>query len=131
MPSRHFPARIQELPPFEGPFEAFRLQARGCDVLFASYPAGTTIAPHSHDTENCGVTSEGELILITAGSDQRFGPGTWYRLAPARSMQPASMSRHQKSSSGSVRSSRAAQQAAEVTAAGFRLAGVRARHQPW
>jgi hypothetical protein len=38
--SRHFPARIEALPPFDGPFDAFRLEARDCDVLFASDPAG-------------------------------------------------------------------------------------------
>jgi quercetin dioxygenase-like cupin family protein len=81
---RHSPARIRSLPPFDGPFDAFRLQARDCEVLFASYPAGTTIAPHAHDTENCGVITQGELILITAGSEQRVGPGAWYRLAPGQ-----------------------------------------------
>jgi quercetin dioxygenase-like cupin family protein len=84
MPSDHFPGRIQGLPAFEGPFDAFRLRAEGCDVLFASYPAGTTIAPHSHDTENCGVITRGELVLITNGSEQRLGPGAWYRLAPGQ-----------------------------------------------
>lgn len=82
MSSRHFPARIRELPPFEGPFDAFRLPAQGCEVLFASYPAGTAIAPHSHETENCGVITRGELILVTGGREERFGPGAWYRLAP-------------------------------------------------
>ena len=82
--SRHFPSRIQELPPFDGPFDAFHLQAQDCEILFASYPAGTTIAPHSHDTENCGVITQGELILTTGGSEQRFGSGIWYRLAPGQ-----------------------------------------------
>ena len=44
--------------------------------------AGTAIAAHAHDTENCGVVTQGELILITNGSERRFGPGAWYRLAP-------------------------------------------------
>jgi len=79
--SRHFPARIRALPPFDGPFDAFRLAAHDCEVLFASYPAGTAIAPHSHDTENCGVITQGELILVTDGSEQRFGAGAWYRVA--------------------------------------------------
>jgi quercetin dioxygenase-like cupin family protein len=79
---RHFPARIQQLPPFEGPFDAFRLEAQGCEVLFASYPAGTTIAAHAHDTENCGVITQGELILVTNGEEKRYGSGAWYRLAP-------------------------------------------------
>ena len=50
-----YPEKIQQLPPFEGPFEAYRLAAQDCEVLFASYPAGTKIPPHSHDTENVGI----------------------------------------------------------------------------
>lgn len=84
MSGRHFPDRIRALPPFDGPFDAFRLAASGCDVLFASYPAGTTIAPHAHETENCGVVTRGELILVTNGTEERYGPGTWYRLAPGQ-----------------------------------------------
>ena len=64
-----FPARIRALPPFDGPFDASRLQAEGCDVLFASYPAGTVIAPHTHESENCGVVTKGELIIADATSD--------------------------------------------------------------
>ncbi len=71
--SPHFPSRIRSLPPFAGPFEAFRLRARDCEVLFASYPAGTEVSLHSHETENCGVITRGELILITNDSEQRFG----------------------------------------------------------
>jgi Cupin domain len=84
MSAKFFPDRIQALPPFEGPFDAFQLAAQGCDVLFASYPGGTTIDPHSHDTENCGVITEGELILITNGGERRVGPGQWYHLAPGQ-----------------------------------------------
>jgi quercetin dioxygenase-like cupin family protein len=49
-------------------------------VLFASYPAGTVIDPHTHDTENLGVVTSGELILLTEGGEQRLGPGQWYHL---------------------------------------------------
>lgn len=80
--SRHFPARIRELPAFDGPFDAHRLAAGKCEVLFASYPAGTAIAAHTHDTENCGVITQGELILTVAGSETRYGPGDWYHLTP-------------------------------------------------
>ena len=45
----HFPQLLRELPKFEGPFDAFKLAAKDCDVLFASYPAGTTIAAHDHE----------------------------------------------------------------------------------
>lgn len=59
----HFPKLLRDLPAFGGPFDAFKLEARNCDVLFASYPEGTVIPPHSHDTENVGVITQGELIL--------------------------------------------------------------------
>lgn len=77
---RHFPARIRALPPFDGPFDAYRLAAEQCDVLFASYPAGTEIPTHAHDTENYGVITEGELVLTARGEERRFGPGDWYHL---------------------------------------------------
>jgi quercetin dioxygenase-like cupin family protein len=76
-----FPDRIRQLPVFEGPFDARRLDADRCQVLFASYPAGTKIEPHRHGTENVGVVTCGELILGTADGERRYGPGDWYRLA--------------------------------------------------
>jgi quercetin dioxygenase-like cupin family protein len=79
---KHFPKRLRELPPFEGPFDAFKLQAENCDVLFASYPQGTVIKPHSHDTENVGVITQGELFLMVDGKETRYGPGDWYHLHP-------------------------------------------------
>jgi quercetin dioxygenase-like cupin family protein len=84
MSTASFPDPIQALPRFAGPFDALRLAADGCDVLFASYSAGTTVDPHSHDTENCGVITQGELILITDGSERRLGPGQWYHLEPGQ-----------------------------------------------
>ena len=77
-----FPDRIQSLSPFAGPFDAYQLDATNCKVLFASYPAGTTIEPHTHPTENCGVITAGELILTVAGEERRYGPGDWYYLEP-------------------------------------------------
>jgi quercetin dioxygenase-like cupin family protein len=82
---RHFPDRIRALPPFDGPFDAYRLAAEGCDVLFASYPAGTVIAPHTHDTANWGVITQGELILEVAGEETRYRPGDWYQVAAGQS----------------------------------------------
>jgi quercetin dioxygenase-like cupin family protein len=79
----HFPQLLRNLPKFEGPFDAFKLEARNCDVLFASYPAGTSIPPHQHETENVGVITQGELILTLDGKETRFGPGDWYHI-PAR-----------------------------------------------
>lgn len=79
-----FPRRIRDLPVFAGPFEAHELNADKCKVLFASYPAGTSISPHSHDTENCGVITHGELILEIDGKERRYGPGAWYHLLPGQ-----------------------------------------------
>ena len=76
---RHFPKLLRSLPPFEGPFDAFRLEAKNCEVLFASYPAGTVIKPHDHDTENVGVITQGELILTRDEKETRYGVGDWYR----------------------------------------------------
>jgi quercetin dioxygenase-like cupin family protein len=76
----HFPARIRALPPVEGPFDAYRLAAENCEVLFASYPAGTSIPAHTHETENYGVITAGELILTMNGEERRYGPGEWYHL---------------------------------------------------
>ena len=77
----HFPEGIRGLPVFDGPFDAYRLGAEGCEVLFASYPAGTAIDPHTHETENYGVITQGELVLITGGVERRYGPGDWYHIA--------------------------------------------------
>jgi len=77
----HFPKLLRDLPPFDGPFDAFRLAADDCDVLFASYPAGTEIPAHSHDTENVGVITQGQLILTMEGKESRFGPGDWYHVS--------------------------------------------------
>lgn len=75
-----FPPLIRNLPAFEGPFDAHRLAAQDCEVLFASYPAGTQIPPHRHDTDNVGVITRGELILTQAGETRRYGVGDWYRV---------------------------------------------------
>ena len=80
MPETHFPEQVRALAAFEGPFDAFRLPAEGCDVLFATYPAGTTIDPHRHDTDNVGVITKGELILTVAGVETRYGRGDWYHV---------------------------------------------------
>jgi quercetin dioxygenase-like cupin family protein len=82
MARQHFPSRIRALLPFDGPFDAFRLSGDGCTVLFASYPSGTVIEPHSHETENCGVITEGELLLTIDGDERRYKPGDWYHVAP-------------------------------------------------
>jgi quercetin dioxygenase-like cupin family protein len=80
MKKEQFPDLIRSLPVYEGRFSAYRLTANNCEVLFASYPAGTQIEAHQHDTENCGIITEGELILITGDGEARYGPGDWYHL---------------------------------------------------
>ena len=78
MSKPHFPDLIRQLPEFEGPFEAYRLAAKDCEVLFASYPAGTSIDPHTHPSRNVGIITEGELFLTVGGMESRYGPGDWY-----------------------------------------------------
>lgn len=84
MKTSNFPDLIRALPPFEGPFSAHQLKADGCEVLFASYAAGTWIEPHTHPTQNCGVITAGELILIVDSAETRYGPGDWYHLGPGQ-----------------------------------------------
>ena len=76
----HFPLQLRNLPKFDGPFDAHKLTADGCFVLFASYPAGISIPPHTHETDNVGVITQGELILSINGAEQRFGVGSWYHV---------------------------------------------------
>ncbi|NEP16054.1 MAG: cupin domain-containing protein [Leptolyngbya sp. SIO4C1] len=76
----HFPEQLRALPKFDGPFDAFRLAAENCNVLFASYPPGTDISPHTHETDNVGVITQGELILIMDGQETRYGVGDWYHV---------------------------------------------------
>ena len=78
-----FPAQIRNLPAFEGPFDAFKLAADSCSVLFASYPAGTSIELHTHNTDNVGVITKGELLLTINGKTTRFSVGDWYHV-PAK-----------------------------------------------
>lgn len=79
-PVHHFPPEIEALPAFDGPFDAHRLAASGCEVLFATYPAGTTIAPHTHRTNNVGVITKGQLILTVGQERTTYGPGDWYHV---------------------------------------------------
>ena len=76
----HFPLQLRDLPKFDGPFDAHKLKAEGCDVLFASYPANTIIPSHTHKTDNVGIITQGELVLTMYGKEQRFGVGSWYHV---------------------------------------------------
>ena len=89
MTTSHFPRQLTELPRFDGPFDAHKLAAEGCSVLFASYPAGTSIPLHAHATDNVGVITQGELILTMDGTVRRHGIGSWYHV-PANAAHAAS-----------------------------------------
>lgn len=75
-----YPTRIKTLPLYDGRFEAYKLEAKGSDVLFASYPAGTNIPSHSHVTDNHGIITKGELILTMNGKVEKIGLGQWYHV---------------------------------------------------
>lgn len=76
----HFPPEIEGLPDFDGPFDAHRLAAESCEVLFATYPAGTSIEAHTHDTNNVGVITKGQLTLTIDGHVTTHGKGDWYHV---------------------------------------------------
>jgi len=78
--SGKYPDKIKSLPLFDGRFDAYKLEAKDSDVLFASYPAGTSIPPHTHVTDNHGVITRGELILTINGTTTKVGIGEWYHV---------------------------------------------------
>ncbi len=73
-----YPDKIRTLPIYDGRFDAYKLEAKEANILFASYPAGTVIPEHTHETDNHGVITRGELILTMQGEVTRFGVGDWY-----------------------------------------------------
>ena len=75
-----YPDKVKQLPLYDGRFDAYKLAAEGADVLFASYPAGTEIPAHTHDTDNHGVITKGELLLTMNGETTRIGVGQWYHV---------------------------------------------------
>lgn len=79
MPGK-YPEKIKSLPLYDGRFDAYKLEAKDSDVLFASYPAGTTIPPHTHNTENHGIITRGELILKIGDKITRVSTGEWYHV---------------------------------------------------
>jgi quercetin dioxygenase-like cupin family protein len=76
----HFPPEIRALVKFDGPFDAFRLPAERCQVLFATYPGGTVIEPHAHPSDNVGVITKGRLVLTMDGQETSYGAGEWYHV---------------------------------------------------
>jgi quercetin dioxygenase-like cupin family protein len=75
-----YPEKIKSLPLYDGRFDAYKLEAAESDVLFASYPAGTSIPAHTHDTDNHGVITRGELILTIGGVVSIVATGDWYHV---------------------------------------------------
>tara|TARA_B100001059_G_scaffold68409_1_gene65267 strand:- start:243 stop:479 length:237 start_codon:yes stop_codon:yes gene_type:complete len=74
--ANYFPAQIRILPAFDGQFDAFKLSAEACDVLFGIYPAGTVITPpHNHVTDNVGVITKDSLLLTMNGETQHISVG--------------------------------------------------------
>lgn len=88
-----FPQQIRSLPKFKGTFDAFKLEAKDCDVLFASYLSGTVIPPHTHTTDNVGVITQGELILSIDGRETSYQVGEWYHV-PAQAIHAARYDKH-------------------------------------
>lgn len=78
--SNYYPELIRKLPEFTGRFDARKLEANGCDVLFVSYGAGTVIETHRHTTENVGVITRGELLLTIGGTTETISAGEWYHV---------------------------------------------------
>ena len=79
MPGK-YPNKIKTLPLYDGRFDAYKLAADNSEVLFACYPAGTNIPPHTHETDNHGVITRGELILTLNEQEIRVGVGQWYHV---------------------------------------------------
>ncbi len=76
----NYPDRIKQLPVFEGRFDAYQLKAEECDILFASYPAGTSIPTHTHETDNHGLITRGELTLKIGKKELIIRAGEWYHV---------------------------------------------------
>jgi quercetin dioxygenase-like cupin family protein len=58
-----------------------RLRADGCDVVFATYPKGMTLAPHQHDTkEIVGVVSSGRVRMTIDGQERVYAAGDWFEV---------------------------------------------------
>lgn len=88
MKPHFFPDKLLDLEAFSDRFSAQRIQSDKADVYFASYPAGTVIEAHQHDTDNYGVITKGALTLIVGDKESTYGPGEWYHV-PAHQMHAA------------------------------------------
>ena len=79
-----YPERIKALPVQKGQVDTsgkYKLEAKDCNVLFASYQPGTSIPVHAHDGADIfGVVTRGEIILTVDGKTIRHGVGEWYHI---------------------------------------------------
>lgn len=75
-----FPDKIKALEPHKCRFDAFKMNADNCEIFFASYPAGSDIEPHTHETENYGVVTKGEMVLTIDGTPYIYKTGEWYHI---------------------------------------------------
>lgn len=84
--TEQYPERIKTLPVQMGRVDTsakYKLEAKDCNVLFASYQAGTSIPLHAHeDADILGVVIKGEIILTVDGKTTRHGVGEWYHIPP-------------------------------------------------
>ena len=75
------PDLIRALPRRGDAVPAHSVDAPGCEVLFVTAPAGSSIPLHRHETDNATVVVSGETVLTSEHGEQRYGPGQWYLTA--------------------------------------------------
>lgn len=80
MPNIDFPEVFQNLPPFKCRFDAFQMMGENCKILFATYPPGTDIEPHTHDTFNWGIITRGAMHLTVEGVEKTYNVGDWFNV---------------------------------------------------
>lgn len=75
------PDEIRRLQPDDSPFEGYRLSGTPCDVLIATYPAGTHLEAHRHhDMDIVGVVTAGQVRLTVDGSEATYRAGDWFKV---------------------------------------------------
>ena len=72
-----FPKIFHSLPRHKGQFPATVLAAEQCRVFFSTLAAGSEIPPHTHDTDNYSIITQGELLLTMNGKTERIKQGQW------------------------------------------------------
>lgn len=80
MKFERFPQKIRDLTPHQCRFDAFKMMGEDCEIFFATYPAGADVEPHTHETENYGVVTKGEMTLTISGTPYTYKVGEWYHI---------------------------------------------------